>query len=245
MQIKGKRILITGAAKRVGRVIATTLAERGAHIALHYNRSASEAEAAARQIRQMGVEVEIFQADLSRTAEVERMAGAVYSRFGQLDVLVNNASVFFRTPLGSITEEEWNRTLDANLRGPFFLSQFVGTRMLQAGIQGKIISIADWAGERPYRHYLPYCISKAGIIAMTKGLAKTLAPSVAVVAVAPGPILWPDELGAGELEKVLSKTPLKRLGKPEDVAGTVCFLIEGSDYMTGTMIFVDGGRSVY
>ncbi|MBI4457127.1 MAG: SDR family oxidoreductase [Acidobacteria bacterium] len=245
MEIRGKKILITGAAKRVGRVIAKTLAERGAHIALHYNASTSAAEATAREIRELGVEVDIFQADLRQLAALEKMVDRVYTRFGQLDVLVNNASVFLKTPLQSLSEQDWDTILDANLKGPFFLSIFVGRRMLQAGLQGKIISIADWAGERPYRDYVPYCISKAGIIAMTKGLAKTLAPKVAVMAVAPGPVLWPKDLGAAELEAVLNKTPLKRLGTPEDVATTVAFIIEGSDYMTGSMIFVDGGRLAY
>lgn len=245
MRISGTRILVTGAAKRVGRVIATSLAARGAHIAVHYHTSQAAAEAAAAEIRAMGVEAEIFHADLSLVAEVDRMVDDVYSRFGPLDALVNNASLFLKTPFGTVCEEDWDRLLDANLKGPFFLTQAVGERMLRAGTSGKVVNIADWAGERPYSQYVPYCISKAGLIAMTKGLAKTLAPQIAVMAVAPGPVLWPEDLGGDELKAVLEKTPLKRIGKPEDVASAVCFIIEGNDYMTGSIIFVDGGRAVY
>ncbi len=245
MEIKNKVILVTGAAKRVGRVIAGTLAARGAHIAVHYNSSSSEAESAAKEFRSLSAEAEIFQADLRRVSDIRTLVEKVYSRFGRVDVLVNNAAVFFKTPFDTVTEDEWDMTLDANLKGPFFLSTFVGRRMLQAGTRGKIISIADWAGERPYTNYAPYCISKAGVIAMTKALAKTLAPHVSVMAIAPGPVLWPQDLGEEELKAVLEKTPLKKIGTPEDIANTVSFIIEGNDFMTGTTIFVDGGRFVY
>lgn len=245
MEIKGKRILVTGAARRVGRVIARTLAARGGHIALHYRSSASEAAGLAEEIRALGVQVKLFQADLRRVEEISAMVEKIYLEFGSLDVLVNNAAVFFKTPFDFISEEDWDLTVDSNLKGPFFLSLFVGRRMLQAGAGGKIVNIADWAGERPYVNYVPYCISKAGVIAMTKGLAKTLAPNISVMAVAPGPVLWPEDLGEDELKSVLAKTPLKRIGTPEDVASAVSFIIEGNDYMTGTTIFVDGGRFVY
>ena len=245
MEIKNKVILVTGAAKRVGRVIAGTLAASGAHIALHYNASSLEAESAAKEFRSLGVEAEIFQADLRRVSDLKTLVEKSYSRFGRIDVLVNNAAVFFKTPFDTVNEDEWDKTLSANLKGPFFLSTFVGRRMLQAGTQGKIISMADWAGERPYTNYVPYCISKAGIIAMTKGLAKTLAPHVSVMAIAPGPVLWPEDLGEEELNAVLEKTPLKKIGTPQDIANTVRFIIEGNDFMTGTTIFVDGGRFVY
>ena len=242
MEIRDKTILVTGAARRVGRVIAIALARRGGRIALHYNSSAAEAEATAGEVAGLGVEVELFQADLRHVHALEKMVDRVYARFGQVHVLVNNASVFFKTPFESITEQDWDTTLNANLKGPFFLSLHVGRRMLEAEIQGKIVNIADWAGERPYPDYVPYCISKAGMIAMTKGLAKTLAPNIAVMAVAPGPVLWPEDLGEEELKTVLQNTPLRRIGRPDDVASAVAFIIEGNDYMTGSTIFVDGGR---
>jgi NAD(P)-dependent dehydrogenase (short-subunit alcohol dehydrogenase family) len=245
MEIKNKVILVTGAAQRVGRVIARTLAAGGAHIAVHFNSSSLEAESAAKEFRSLGVEAEIFQADLRRMKDIETLVEKSYSRFGRIDVLVNNAAVFFKTPFDTVNEDDWDKTLNANLKGPFFLSTFVGRRMLQVGAQGKIISIADWAGERPYTNYVPYCISKAGIIAMTKGLAKTLAPHVSVMAIAPGPVLWPQDLGENELKAVLEKTPLRKIGSPQDIANTVRFIIEGNDFMTGTTIFVDGGRFVY
>ena len=229
----------------MGRVIALHLAAAGAEIALHYNNSRQEADAAVDEIRKLGRRAQAFQADLREVSSIQRMVDEIYSSFGEIDVLVNNAAVFFKTPFDAVSEQDWDVTINSNLKGPFFLSVFAGRRMLQSGRQGKIINIADWAGERPYVNYIPYCISKAGIIAMTKGLAKTLAPDINVMAVAPGPVLWPQELGERELQSVLDKTPLRRLGTPEDIANAIRFIIEGGDYMTGTMIFVDGGRFIY
>ncbi|HEY2934467.1 MAG TPA: SDR family oxidoreductase [Acidobacteriota bacterium] len=245
MQIQDKCILVTGAARRVGRVIALHLAAAGAEIALHYNLSRVEAETTARDIEKLGGRAETFQCNLREVSSIQNMVDQVYSRFGQIDVLVNNAAVFFKTPFDTVSEPDWDLTIESNLKGPFFLSLFVGRRMLQSGHEGRIINIADWAGERPYVNYIPYCISKAGVIALTKGLAKTLAPRINVMAIAPGPVLWPDDLSEQELQSVLQKTPLRRLGTPEDVARAVAFIIEGGDYMTGTLIYVDGGRLVY
>lgn len=244
MKLKGKVALVTGAAKRVGKVIATALAARGAHVAVHYNTSKTEAEATAGELRALGVRAMTVQAELSRESDVRMMMDTVAKELGGLDVLVNNAAVFFRTPLDSVTESEWDRTLDSNLKGPFLCSVHAGRRMLAQPEGGVIVSIADWAGVRPYTGYLPYCISKAGIITMTQGLARSLAPKVRVNAIGPGPILVPTDLPPDEAKEIMEKTPMKRHGSPEDIAAAVVFLVEGSDFVTGVFLPVDGGRLV-
>ncbi len=244
MVLKGKAVLVTGAARRVGRTIALAFAGRGARVAVHYRESKAEAEKTAAEIAARGGEAMTVRAELSKEAEVAAMVDAVAGRFGSLDVLVNNAAVFFRTPLETVTAGDWDRTLDANLKGVFLCSVHAGRRMLKQDGGGAIGSIADWAGLRPYTGYLPYCISKAGVIAMTQGLARTLAPKVRVNAVAPGPVLVPSDLPEDEAREIMEKTPMKRHGSPEDVAAAVVFLVEGSDYITGATLPVDGGRLV-
>jgi NAD(P)-dependent dehydrogenase (short-subunit alcohol dehydrogenase family) len=243
MNLKGKAALVTGSAKRVGKVIATALAKRGANIAVHYNTSAADAEATAKELRALGVEAMTVKAELSSESEVAAMIGAVAAKFGRLDVLVNNAAVFYRTPIESVTEAQWDHTIDSNLKGAFLCSVHAGRRMLAQPEGGVIVSIADWAGLRPYNGYLPYCISKAGVITMTQGLARSLAPKVRVNAIGPGPILVPTDLPEEEAKEIMEKTPLKRHGSPEDIAGAVAFLAE-SDFVTGVFLPVDGGRLV-
>ncbi len=244
VNLTGKTALVTGSAKRVGKVIATALARRGANLAIHYNTSQADAEATAAELRGLGVRAMTVQAELSREADVKRMMERVADEYGRLDVLVNNAAVFYRTPLDSVTEAQWDHTLDSNLKGPFLCSVHAGRRMLAQPEGGVIVSIADWAGVRPYTGYLPYCISKAGVIAMTHGLARSLAPKVRVNAIGPGPILVPTDLPPEEAAEIMEKTPLKRHGSPEDIAAAVVFLVEGSDYVTGVFLPVDGGRLV-
>ena len=244
MILKGKVALVTGAAKRVGRVIALALARRGASVAVHYNTSAAEAERTAGEITSLGVESMTVKAELTREADVAAMIKTVAGRMGRLDVLVNNAAVFFKTPLDTVTEKEWDRTLGPNLKGPFLCSVHAGRQMLTQPEGGAIVSIADWAGLRPYKDYLPYCISKAGVIALTQGLARMLAPKVRVNAVGPGPVMVPSDLPTGEAREIMEKTPLKRHGAPEDIAAAVVFLLEGSDYITGAFLPVDGGRLI-
>lgn len=244
MVLKGKAVLVTGAAKRVGRTIALALAGRGARVAVHYRESKAEAEATAAEIGRLGGESMTVRAELTNESEVAAMVEAVAGRFGSLDVLVNNASVFFRTPFESVTADDWDRTIDPNLKAVFLCSVHAGRLMQGQEGGGAIVSIADWAGFRPYTGYLPYCISKAGVIAMTQGLARTLAPTVRVNAVAPGPVLVPSDLPDAEAREILEKTPMKRHGSPEDVAAAVVFLVEGSDYVTGAVLPVDGGRLI-
>lgn len=244
MTMQEKVALVTGSAKRIGRAVANALADRGVHQAVHYRTSKTEAEDAVELFRVLGVEAESFQADLSQVKEVEALASEVLKRFGRLDILVNNASVFFPSPLGEVTDLQWDVLINTNLKGPFFLAQKVGLAM-KAAVGGTIINIGDWAAERPYTGYLPYCISKAGVVAMTKGLAKALAPEVRVNCINPGPVMLPEDLSEAEKEEVMRKTPLQRTGSPTDIANAVVFLCEGTDFMTGAVITVDGGRAVW
>ncbi|MDV2479134.1 MAG: SDR family oxidoreductase [bacterium] len=244
MTLHEKVALVTGSAKRIGRAVANALADRGVHQAVHYRTSKTEADEAVELFRVLGVEAESFQADLSQVKEVEALASEVLKRFGRLDILVNNASVFFPSPLGEVTDLQWDTLINTNLKGPFFLAQKVGLAM-KAAVGGTIINIGDWAAERPYAGYLPYCISKAGVVAMTKGLAKALAPEVRVNCINPGPVMLPEDLSEAEKEEVMRKTPLQRTGSPADIANAVVFLCEGTDFMTGAVITVDGGRAVW
>lgn len=250
MNLSGKTVLITGAAKRVGREIAFTLARRGANIVVHYRSSADEAVQVVDALQGKGARAIAVRAELSRTDEVRRMVRQAIKDFGRVDVLVNNAAVFPKTPFEKITEADWDVSMNANLKGSFLSAHEVGKHFLarakkgERGIVGKIINIADWAGFRPYKDYLPYCVSKAGVIALTKALALELAPHATVNAIAPGPILLPENFDASELKEVMAGTPLRRVGSPQDVASTIQFLLEGSDFITGAIVPVDGGRLI-
>lgn len=235
--------LVTGGARRVGRSIALALARRGAHVAFTYRTSRREAESLIRELTALGGKSLAVKADTGRAADAKAAVRAVVKTFGRIDVLVNNAAAYPRTPWASLDEKAWDGVLATNLKGPFLFAKAAGDRMLKQG-SGKIVNIADWAGERPYKHYLPYCVSKAGIIAMTKALALELAPTVQVNAVAPGPVLLPEGTSAGFKKAVIAATPLRRIGSPEDVANAVVFLIEGSDFITGALLPVDGGRLI-
>lgn len=241
--LQGKVALVTGGARRVGRTIALALAKRGAHVAITYRTSAAEARQTTRDIERLAVRAVAIRADVSRAADVKRLIAQTVKQLGGLDVLVNNAAVFFKTPWKALTERDWDRTLDANLKGPFLCTLAAG-RVMQRHGGGKIINIADWAGIKPYNDYLPYCVSKAGVIALTKAAAKALAPTVQVVAIGPGPVALPEDLTAAERARILKHVPLKRLGSPQDIANTVVFLVEGTDYMTGSMVLVDGGQLI-
>jgi len=243
VQASGKIALVTGAARRVGKAIALALAQRGAHVAISYNRSADEARQAVQEIEARGVRSLAVRGDIRRSGEVNAMVAQVIEHFGRIDILVNNASNYYKTPFQDLTEEQWDDLVDTNLKGTFLVAKRVGDEMLKAG-SGKIINLADWAGFRPYKDYIPYCVAKAGVIALTKALAKTLAPNIQVNAVAPGPVLLPEEFDDRVREAVVRATPLQRIGSPDDIAQTVVFLIEGSDFITGATIVVDGGRLI-
>ncbi len=240
MELKGKWVLVTGAAKRVGRRIALEFAGRGAAVHLHYHTSAAEAEKTAAEIRALGVECRTHRADLSRPDEVRKLATSLEA---PVDVLVNSASLFFRTPVDTASEADWDRLMNANLKGPFLLSNAIGLGMRERG-GGRIVNIADWSGLRPYHDYSAYCASKGGLITLTKALAQDLAPKVLVNAVAPGPVLLPEDYSEKEKEAVARLTALGRWGDPADIARAAVFLAE-SDFINGTVLVVDGGRSLY
>lgn len=242
MDLQNRVALVTGAAVRLGKAMSLALASRGCHMALHYRFSEREAKETAGEISSLGRQAFLVRCDLARAEEVEALAERTLQHFGQIDILVNNAALFYATPFGKITEEEWDTVLDVNLRAPFFLAQAVGRAMLTRQ-QGKIINLADTSAWRPWRDYLPYCISKMGIVAMTEGLARALAPNVQVNAIAPGTVLPPID-GSETLEELAQKTLLKRVGSPDDIVSAVLFLLEGGDFVTGQVMVVDGGRAL-
>ena len=243
MELKGKRALVTGSAIRVGRVIALKIAERGADVAIHYNRSAEQAEATAEEIRALGVKAVTVQGDVTQAAQVDRVVDAIEGDLGPLDVLVNNASIYYSKPFEELTEEDWDINLDVNAKAPFLFARRIGPGMKARG-RGKIVNLVDWAAERPYEGYMPYCAGKAALLNLTKSLAWVLAPEVQVNGVAPGPVLLGEDYSPEDVEAVRQAVPLKRLGSPEDIAATVVFLIEGTDFMTGSIVTVDGGRMI-
>lgn len=243
MEVQGKVALVTGSGVRVGRAIALALAERGMNLAVHYNESGGPAEETVGLARAIGVEAEPFRCDLSRTDTIPEMIGGIDRRWGRLDVVVNSAAVFPRTPWGEIEEAVWDRVMAINVKAPFFTA-WHAVGLMRRGGGGKIVNIADWAGLRPYLHYLPYLVSKGGVITMTKAMAKELAPEITVNAVAPGPVLLPEDFDEEESESIRKSTLLDRLGSPEDIAASVVFLVEMTDFVTGHVLVVDGGRLI-
>jgi pteridine reductase len=241
MDLKGRVALVTGAGKRVGRAIALALAARGTTVAVHYRASRAEAEDAVARITADRGRAAAFAADLESVAEIERMIGDVIAAFGRIDVLVNSASVFFRKPLDQLTERDWDINLDTNLKAPFFLAKFASVEMRRQGA-GKIVNIGDWAGIRPYNNYLPYTVSKSGLIGLTRALAKALAPEVQVNCVALGPVMPPEDYDLAEVERLKQATLTKTLGTPQDVASAVLFFCEATDFATGSTLLLDGGR---
>ena len=236
MNIDGKVTLITGSAKRVGKEIALELARRGARIAVHYRSNETEAKKVA------GSQGVTFQADLRDSKAVEMMFHGIESTFGGLDILINSASVFSPSTADNATPEDWDLQIDTNAKAPFFLAQRAARLMRNRGA-GKIINIADVAGEVIWPAYFPYSVSKAALIAVNRGLAKTYAPAIQVNAIAPGPILFPDYYTEGQKRSAIERTLLKRAGSPQDIVNAVMFLVE-NDYITGELIHVDGGRHI-
>jgi len=247
VSLDGRWALVTGAAKRIGAVIARTLHAAGANVAIHYNRSATEAEQLAAELNHRRPKSAFtVGADMRDIAEVERMAAQVLERTGgRLDVLVNNASNFYPTPIGTITLEQWDDLFGSNLKAPLFLSQALVPALRAA--RGVIVNIVDVHSQRPLRDHPVYGPAKAGLAMLTRSLAKDLGPDVRVNGVSPGAILWPDE-GQGMSDSlraaIIKQTALKRAGEPEDIAAAVLFLVRDAPYVTGQIIAVDGGRSV-
>ncbi len=242
MDLTGKIALITGGAKRVGKAITQALAAKGCHLVVHYNTSQTDAQATVQALRAAGNEAIALRADITKEDEVEHMIEAAVSHFGRIDVLVNNAALFYRTPVETLTLEDWERVMDVNLTGTFLCAHKIGLRMRDWG-WGHIINIADVAGLRPWADYIPYSVSKACVLTFTQGLAMELAPHVMVNAVIPGPVLFQEDTPDSVQQREIDKTLVKRAGSPEDVAQVVVFVAE-SDYSTGATFHVDGGRSL-
>ncbi|MBI3332779.1 MAG: SDR family oxidoreductase [Candidatus Omnitrophica bacterium] len=241
MRLKGKVALVTGGAKRVGRVIALGLASQGCRVAITYRTSQAEASETVRQIRRKRVGGFPIQVDQRDGPAVRRAVRQVLSRFHRIDILINSASSFYPTPLGEATDADWQDLLSTNLAGPWYFAQAVAPIMRRQR-SGKIVNIVDTAAFRPWTNYLPYCAAKGGLVTLTWGLARALAPHVQVNAIAPGPILFPPGISAREKEQAIRRTLLKRAGSPEDILQAVLFFLQGSDYVTGAVLPVDGGR---
>jgi pteridine reductase len=242
MELAGSVALVTGGAHRLGRAIALALGQAGANVVVHYNRSAEQARIVRQELEAFGVQAAAVGGDLARVAEVERVVDTAVACWGRLDLLVNNAGIWGSTPIGAVTEQRWSELIDTNLRSAFFAAQRAAPSLRDA--RGAIVNIADIGAMRPWRNHTPYLVSKGGIITLTEALAKDLAPDVRVNAVAPGPVLLPDDWTPEQVAQAARHIPLKRIGQPEDVAQAVLYLAQ-AEYVTGVVLPVDGGRRLY
>ena len=240
-------VLVTGAARRIGAAIARELHGAGAAIALHCNRSREEADKLAAQLNSARRDsCVVVQADLLDLDALARIVEESVKAFGGLAGLVNNASSFNATPLGSITVDEWRDLMGTNLRAPLFLSQAAAPHLRKS--KGAIVNVVDIHAERPLKDFVVYSIAKAGLAGLTRSLALELGPDVRVNGVAPGAILWPDEgehFAASERRRIMRETPLERIGTPADIAGAVKYLLLDAPFVTGQILAVDGGRAIH
>lgn len=243
MDLKGRTAVVTGSAVRVGRQICLELASRGANVVVNYRSSAREAGELVSMLKEHDVQALAVQADVSLASDVRRLLAEATSAFGRIEVLVNNASSYPVTPFNELTEEQWDQSIAVNLKGPFLCCLEFGRHMVTNG-GGAIVNITDWAVFRPYPDYLPYLTAKGGVVTMTKALARELAPTVRVNVVAPGPIMPPDYLTEDQKQESVEGTLVGHWGNPKDIASAVAFLIEGSDFITGVTLPVDGGRLI-
>lgn len=235
-------VLITGAARRVGRVIARTLHDAGYDLALHYRNSKAEAEqlAAALEARRAG-SVLLLACDLAQAAELNKLVLRTVQRFGRLDGLINNASSFYPTPIGDASEAQWDELFASNAKAPFFLAQAAAPHLRAA--RGAIVNLVDIYAERPLPRHTIYCMAKAANAMLVMSLAKELGPEVRVNGVAPGAVLWPEAgKSTAEQQELVGKSALRRAGAPEDVAGAVLYLLRDATFVTGQILKVDGGR---
>ncbi len=240
-----KTILITGGSKRVGAEIARIMHATGANLMIHYRSSAKAARTLQDELNALRENsVALIQADLLDTAVLPSLVSQTLSTFGKLDVLVNNASSFYPTPVGSITEKDWIDLMGSNLKAPMFLAQAAAPELKRQ--RGCIVNITDIHADRPMKNYLVYSVAKAGLVGLTKSLARELAPNVRVNGVAPGPIMWPEDnadFDEVSRQRIVSHTMLKRAGNPSDIAHAVRFFIEDAPFVSGQILAVDGGRS--
>jgi pteridine reductase len=243
MDLAGKAALVTGAARRVGRAIAMDLAAAGCDVAVHYHRSAAEAQGVVEQIRMLGRRSAALAADLADPASPDGLIDEAARLFGRLDVLVNSASTFDASPTTEWTTEHWERTFQINTFAPAMLARAAAPHMQRAG-QGRIINLADILAERPIRRYAAYCASKAALVSITRSLARELAPQITVNAIAPGMAVFPEHYDQALRDRLVSRVPLQQAGSPEQIAALVRFLVSTGDYITGQVVTVDGGRSI-
>lgn len=244
--LAGRVVLVTGAARRVGAAVALHLHSRGATVAIHYRNSVLEADTLADRLNaERPSSAFLVRADLDQMSELSGLIDDVVAEAGRLDALVNNASTFFPTPIGQIDEQAWTRLVGSNFMAPLFLAQAAAPHL--RATKGSIVNITDVHAERPLKGYPLYCAAKGALLTLTRALAVELGPDVRVNAVAPGPILWPEDQLEDRAERraTIDHTLLKREGSPEDIAAAVGFLIVEAGYVTGQVINVDGGRSAH
>jgi pteridine reductase len=243
--LSGKVVIVTGAARRVGAAIARRLHAAGAALMLHYKSAEPDALALQRELNAVRQDsVALIKADLLDLTGLAEIVRNTVVRFERIDALVNNASSFFPTPVGDITDAHWDDLIGTNLKAPLFLSQAAAPHLRKTG--GCIVNMTDIHAERPLKNYVVYSVAKAGLAGLTRSLARELGPEIRVNGVAPGPILWPEDDSFDEVsrQRIVSHTLLKRTGEPDDLARAVYYLIAEAPYVTGQIIAVDGGRSV-
>jgi pteridine reductase len=244
--LAGKAALVTGGAKRVGAAICRRLHAQGANLMLHHRVSVAEARALQHSLNTLrGDSVALIQADLLNSASLPDLVKTTVKQFGSLDILINNASSFFATAIGEITEKSWDDLVGTNLKAPLFLSQAAAVELRKR--HGCIVNIVDIHAEFPMKNYVIYTVAKGGLLALTRSLARELGPEVRVNGVSPGTILWPDDDAWSDdlsRQRIINQAPLKRVGEPDDIAKAVEFLVTAAPYVTGQVITVDGGRSI-
>ena len=246
LALNNKVVLITGGAKRVGAAICRELHAHGASLMIHYKTSITEARALQAELNlQRANSVAIIQGDLLNIAVLPSLVSETVKQFGHLDILINNASTYYPTEIGKITEENWHDLMGSNLKAPMFLAQAAAVELRKN--YGCIVNITDMHIERPKKGYVVYSVAKAGLVTLTKSLAHELSPEVRVNAVAPGPVQWPDnnpQFDEVYRQRVISQTLLKKIGEPQDIAKAVKFLVADASFITGHVLAVDGGRSL-
>ena len=241
--LTGKTVLITGGARRVGAAIGRALHGAGANLVVHYRNSAKDAESLVGELNAARPKsAASFQADLLDLEKLHELSGYAVGRFGGLDVLVNNASTFYPTPIGKITPQHWDDLMGSNLKAPLFLSQTAAPALRKR--HGLILNIVDIHSLRPLRDYTVYCVAKAGLHMLTRSLAKELGPEIRVNGISPGPVMWPEHGDDSGREKIIQRTILQKMGAPEDIARTALFFATQAPFITGQILAVDGGRSV-